>query len=155
MLKNNLFQLYAISSFNALVPLFYSDKCKQTSFTLYPARSMRNSGSNACWVTKLNAALCLDSRAKKIEVSILINNSFPRVGIELITSPFYSHALCPCATTVLKILINYNLFTRVGTEPTIAVIKVTRLCSLGNLSLLEKYLGVRYLDRWYGNKGPQ
>ena len=42
-------------------------------------------------------------RHQREEMKILINISFPRVGIEPTTSRFYSHTLCSCTTTGLKL----------------------------------------------------
>ena len=42
---------------------------------------------------------------------LLKNISFPRVGIETTTSRFYSHTMCPCATTGLDIITILKYFT--------------------------------------------
>ena len=39
-----------------------------------------NSGGIACWLAELNAALCVDTRAKKWKYKFKNNISFPRVG---------------------------------------------------------------------------
>ena len=41
------------------------------------------SEGNACWMVKLNAAFCLETRARKL---LILNISFRRVGIEPITN---------------------------------------------------------------------
>ena len=125
--------------------------------TAYPAHSRLDSGnivlrhsvphfpSNsgiACWVAGLNAALSLDTSAKKMKILII---SFLRVRIESRTYGD-SFALCPCATTdrqfftclycvlsgvnqrwyqseEMKILINKNSFSRF-LEPTTAALQL-------------------------------
>ena len=57
-------------------------------------------------MARLNAAFCLDTTAKEMEI---LNISFPRVGIEPTTCRIYNYTLCPCATTGLVCICIYNL----------------------------------------------